>query len=335
MSKKLVIKELIRDYYPTANESNRQLSDEYIDNSTQLSKKSIEQYISGLRVYVSYINKFCENKHVTEIKPFDFMKYQNWLLKQGLYDSAIKIKRTTVSNLNNYIILFHGDEFPVFRNCVSKAIPVPQTGKVNEKEPITDDEYLLLCQELEKEKAWQKLAYLKFTYVSASRRNEGRQLLKEVVNYKPITRMVKIRDENGIEQSTEAKKYKTNMIKCKGKKLDPMKRLSFNQDAMDALVKWLEFRGEDDCLHMFVTKRGKNVSPVAESTFNEWANYFGILVGRRVHPHLLRCSRATSLYLSGKSIESIQGLLGHKSSETTKIYIVKDDDEDEDEIFTE
>jgi site-specific recombinase XerD len=33
-------------------------------------------------------------------------------------------------------------------------------------------------------------------------------------------------------------------------------------------------------------------------------------------------------------MDSIKGLLGHKSVETTQIYIVKDDTDDEDEIFT-
>jgi len=333
MAKKQVIEDLIHDFYPTANPQNIELANEYIDNSTQLSKKTIEQYISALRVYLAYINKFCNNRHVTEVKPLDFMKYQNWLLKQGLYDSAIKMKRSAVSNFNNYIILFHGDEFPTFRNCITKAIKVPETGRVTEKEPVSDEDYERLCEELIKREDWQKLAYLKFTYISACRKNESRQLLKEVVTYKPVEKTVKVKDENGVEVTFPVKKYKTNPIKCKGKARDPMKRLSFEQDVMDALLKWVEVRGEDDCPYMFVTKRNNKWVQVAEGTFNNWADYFGIILGRHVHPHLLRSSRATSLKKAGKSLESIRQLLGHKSSETTKIYIVTDEDDEEDEIF--
>jgi len=36
----------------------------------------------------------------------------------------------------------------------------------------------------------------------------------------------------------------------------------------------------------------------------------------------------------GKNIEAIQNLLGHKDASTTKIYIVKDDEDDDDELFT-
>ena len=36
----------------------------------------------------------------------------------------------------------------------------------------------------------------------------------------------------------------------------------------------------------------------------------------------------------GKSIDSIQALLGHNSPETTKVYIIKDTEDEADEIFT-
>jgi len=110
---------------------------------------------------------------------------------------------------------------------------------------------------------------------------------------------------------------------------------------MIALKKWDEIRGEDDCEFMFVnkTKDGLTAQVVA-STFNYWCTeVFGKIVGRRVHPHLIRSSRATvlsnSLDENGKpiTIEKIQKLLGHESPDTTKIYIIKEGEDELDDLF--
>jgi len=334
MGKSTIIEEMEKDFYLTSNEGTKELVEEYLDNATHLSQKSIEQYKSGLKIFVSYINKFCNNKHITQITSLDFMKYQNWLLKQGLFSAAIRLKRSAVSNLNNNIILFHGDEYPTFRNFITKAVKAPETGTKNVKNPVTDDEYLKICKYLEDKKAWQKLAYVKFSYISASRRNEVRSLLKEAVNYPPLIKTAKIRDENGKEITLPVKKYKTNPIKCKGRKKDAPKKLTFDEDTLDYMKKWLEIRGEDDCPYMFVSPSKNGYVQVAETTFNAWCEEFSKFLGRRIYPHLFRSSRATSLYNAGKSLQSIQNLLGHKSVETTKIYIVREEDDDEDEIFT-
>ncbi len=69
--------------------------------------------------------------------------------------------------------------------------------------------------------------------------------------------------------------------------------------------------------------------------FNHWCtNIFSKMLGVRVHPHLLRSSRATHAVVEeGKDIKAVQKLLGHASTETTEIYVVRDDSEDLDDLF--
>lgn len=336
MAKNNEIAELTRDFYGSANEENKQILQEFLENSTNLSPKTLIQYESAGKIWLSYINKYCKNKHITKIKPIEFAKYQNWQYNLGIYESAIKLRRSLVSNLNEYIILYYGDEEENlgFRNFVTKAIKVPSTGKKKTKVPLTDEEYKSLCDWLEENEDWQKLAYLKFTYISGCRKNESRQLLKEVINYKPIEKMIKVKDEEGNEIVAPMRKYKTNPIKCKGKKSDEPKKLSFDEDTMFYLKKWLEVRGEDNCEYMFISGVGEQARQVSETIFNDWCDKFSKFLGRHIHPHLFRSSRASSLALQGKNIEAIQNLLGHKDASTTKIYIVKDDEDDDDELFT-
>lgn len=334
MAKNLEIEEMVKALWATCNEDSKRLIEEFLDNSTELSKDTLVQYTSALKIFACYLNKFCKNKHLTEVKSMDFKKYLNWLYNMGLHESAIKMKRSAISSLNNYIILYYGEsDYLTFRNYITPALKTPQTGKVHEKLPLSDAEYEKLCQELILKEDWQKLAYLKFTYISGCRRNESRQLLKEVVDYKPTERMVKVKDENGIEHTLPVKKYKTHLIKCKGKKNDPLRKLSFDEDTLFYFNKWLEVRGEDDCPYMFISGKQDTARMVSQNGFNQWCKCFEKIIGRRIHPHMLRMSRATNLYLSGKNIEAIKTLLGHKSSDTTRIYIIRDEDDDEDEIF--
>lgn len=334
ISKKIEIEKLSEEYWDSALETNKEIMQEYLDNATHLTPDSLFQYTSGIRIFICYLNKFCNNKHFTEVESLDFLKYQNWLLKQGLGSSAIRFKRSCISNINNHIILFHGKEFPTFHNYITSAIKIPETPKKFEKIPLTDDEYQHLCDVLEEREEWQKLAYVKFTYISGCRRKESRQLLKSVVNDEPIEKMVKFRDIEGKEITAPMKKYRTNLIKCKGGNNTVPRRLSFDEDVLFYLNKWLDVRGDDDCEFMFVAKNGNKTKQVEVATFNSWCKSFESIIGRRMHPHNFRMSRASSLSLQNKSLASISSLLGHKSGETTKIYIIRDESSDEDEIFS-
>jgi len=106
---------------------------------------------------------------------------------------------------------------------------------------------------------------------------------------------------------------------------------------MDAINKWLEIRGQDDCPYVFVSKLNGEYKQIGEATFNNWSNiYFEKIVGRRFHPHLLRETRATTLVVEqGKDIKTAQKLLDHKSSTTTEIYVIRKDEEDADEEESE
>lgn len=44
-------------------------------------------------------------------------------------------------------------------------------------------------------------------------------------------------------------------------------------------------------------------------------------IGKKVHPHTLRHSFATHLIEQGNSVSDVQALLGHKSPETTMVYV--------------
>ena len=329
--------EITDEMWNEVNKFNRDIAEEFVENQSHLSDKSVIQYKSALRIFFWWVYEKLDNKKVIEIKKKEFIKYLNWLTNRGLSDSAIKMKKSVISSLCSYIMNYYEDEYPTFRTFVTSEMKVVQTGYVNEKNPLTTEEYNNLCKQLEELGEWQKLAWLKFSYSTGCRRAEARQLLKEVVEYSPIVKQVTLVDEDGKEYQAESLSYKTHKIRCKGRsKVGKVRQLQFGQDAMDAIKKWLEVRGDDDCPYVFVVKNKEEVHQVGETVFNNWCSgLLTKLVGRRVHPHLLRESRATNIVVEEhKSLETAQKLLGHESSETTsKHYVIREDTDDADEAF--
>ncbi len=306
------------------NPDNRELIDEFLMQE-HLSNKTLNQYKSALRIFAKWVHDYCKNKSITELKPRDALKYQNWLISKELSPNAIKFKRSAVSSFCGYIEVYYSDEYPNFRNIYTKAIPnVPKTNKKS-KEPLTKNEIEKLVKYLEERKDFQKLAYLLYTYATGCRREESRQLLKEVASYEKFTN----------KQGEQKDYYITHEIRAKGKgKQGKVRKFKFDERAMKAIQDWLEYRGDDNCPYVFATRKKDGYKQISPNTFNLWCDKFSEILGKKVHPHLIRATRATiSVVEEGKDIKSVQKLLGHESSETTEIYVVRDDEDDDDDLF--
>lgn len=325
--------------FNTFNSFNTYILKDFLENSTELSPKSKKSYESNLKIWFKWVKDNLNNKAHTEIKPLEYKRFQNWLTNRDCSSSDINNKRAAISSLNSYIEVYYSDEYPNFRNFINKSIKRPTQTFVHEKNPLTKAEFDFLIEKLTEQEEWQKIAYLEFTLSTGCRRAESRQLLKEIINTQPIRKTKDEVDADGNIIQREVVYYQTHPIRCKGKsKAGKIRKLSFSEKAMNALKRWIDYRNsqwEDDCPYVFVTRYGGEVKQIGETTFNSWcANDFAKIVGRRVHPHLWRESAATQLVKEqGKNIESVQALLGHESAETTRIYVISDDDENIDDLF--
>jgi site-specific recombinase XerD len=305
------------------NEFNKNIIEEFIQSQQHLSPKTREQYTSGLKIFARYIKDYEGNKQLTELKARHALKYQNWLIGLGLSSNAIKFKRACISSLYNFLEVYYIEEFPHIRNIFSRAIAPPPKAPVREKIPLTKDELEILIEALTERQEWQMLAYLLVSYESGARREEVRQLRKEIAGY----------------EKPEGKNFFiTHTVRSKGAGVrGKVVSLVIGDRAMEAVRKWVEVRGQDDCPYLFIHKTSDGIKQIGASAFNYWCNnvFSPILGGRKVFPHLLRASRATNLLLEdGKSIDAIKQLLNHESSETTSsFYIIRDETEDLDDVF--
>ena len=319
------------------NKFNREIAEEFLETQTELSPATIKTYRTNFKIWFTWVRDNLDNKRVTEIKPIEYKRFQNWMVNRGCSTSDIATKRSCISSLNQYIEIYYSDMFPMFRNFINKSIKLPPATPVHEKIPLTREEYHHLLEVLTEREEWQKIAYLTFTFDTGCRRAESAQLLKEVVDYKPIEKKHVVKKEDGTEEIKTVRFYRTHPIRCKGAGREgKVRQFLFSEDTMAALKQWVYSRGEDDCEFMFVTKlQNGEVRHVGNNTFNRWCQFeFSEIVGRRVHPHQFRVTRASSLAVDeGVDIKVIQKLLGHNSSTTTEGYIVRDDSDDLDELY--
>lgn len=326
--------------YMECNPVNRELVEDFLSNSTELSDRTLVSYKSNLRIWVKWVKDNLGDKPHTDVKPREYLRYQNWLLGLGHSSSDITNKRAAISSLNNYIVVYYSDVYPMFHNFINKSIKKPEKQFVNEKIPPTREEIDMMVDTLRnsyRKDKLQLIAYIKFCFSTGCRRAEALQIMKDIVNTEPIVKTVKIKDEDGNVTEKEALYYLTPKLRCKGRgKTGKIRQLKFSQEAMDALKEWVDSR-EDNCEYMFVSRPYTNlVNHACESTLNDWCtNIFSPIIGRRIHPHIFREAAATDIVVwQNKSIEAARSLLGHESSETTKIYVISDDeDSDADELF--
>lgn len=316
MSKHRKIQPVTEEEYMKCNEWNRMILEEFLMQS-HFSDQSVKQYTSAGRIFLRHVHDKFGNVPIYELKPRHGLLYQNYLDGLGLSSSAVRFRRSVVSSLSNYIELYFGEEYPLFRNIYSKGTPqIPQNYK-REKEPLTMDEWNNLISVLKEQKETQILAYVLFSYYSSARRSEVSQLKKEIIDYQYEVDAV-TGESLGF--------YKTHPVRTKGRtKVGNVRRLDFNDIAKDAISDWIAERGEDNCEYVFVRRfKDGRVEPLSPSTFNEWCSgKISDIVGRDVYPHLFRSTRATHLVVyEGKDISVAQDLLGHLSADTTNIYVV-------------
>lgn len=320
MSKFRKIKPVTEEEYEKCNEWNRMILEEFL-MQPHFSPDTQKQYRSAGRIFLRFIYDRFQNKPIFELKARNGMLFQTWLNSIGLSSSAIRLRRSLVSTLCNYIELYYGEEYPMFRNIFPKGVAhVPHTFK-NEKEPLTLDEWNHLIKTLDEREEYQMKLYALLSFESGARRSEISQVKKECVNYDVI-------------EGTN--RYSTHMIRGKGRgEAGKQFRLLFGEDTMKAMKDWMDVRGEDDEPALFVRKlKNGTATPLRRETFNDWcSNIFSEIIGRNFTPHDFRRSRATILSEQGVPIDNIKKLLQHESTETTSIYILTEDDEGMDDLF--
>lgn len=291
------------------NKDYRNLVNEFLREQRTVQTK--KQYTSALRQFGWYLYNELNNKEYWKITKREANNYVNYLLDLNMSSSAIGLKKSALSSLNNYIETYIVDDdknYSSFRNFMRGLKPVDKTITNDKSQVITIDEYNHAIKELEKRNMLLEVAWLSMAFYTGSRRNEIRQLKTEIVNYK-------------IEEN--ATYITSHIIRGKGKgQMGKVFSVNIPLNALRHASYYVETRGfEHEYIFSYKDKRG------AESVIYEsWANDFcdkilSKILGRKITPHVLRHSSITMYLEKGVDIDIVSKFVAHHEDvATTQIY---------------
>lgn len=242
-----------------------------------------------LKTYAGYLENFFAffNKPIEKIDSNDIRLYlYNYQDMRNVTDRTMDGKRVVLNGFFEWC----KNEGYIPTNPCKKIHPIKYTMELIE--PLTDLEMEILRDSL---RTYREKAMVEVFYSTGCRVSELVNLNKSDVDFRT----------------------KEVILFGKGKKY----RISYiNAKAEVALRKYLEERTDDDPA-LFVRERRPHTrlkKNGVESVIRKLGKRAGI--GRRVYPHLIRHTHATTALSRGMDITRVQKIMGHKKIETTMIY---------------
>lgn len=310
-------------------EHNRMIVSEFFESSSHLSKTSVSQYKSALKIFFWWVHIKLNDKPMNKIKKRDFLKYISHLKDRGFSSSGMKLKKSAVSTLCNFIenVLSDDDDFKEydkFRNFC-RGLPAQSSNTVYEKIPMTHDEYDLVMDYLKEKEDYLGMAFHAVAFNVGGRRNEIRNLKSEISEYNHET------DSEG----NELNYILSHIVYGKGR--DGGKPLKFmvNDEAIKYIKIWLDYRGYDH-EYIFTSKYKGEHRQIGLSWANNFCqNIVSIVLDRRFTCHNYKASAVTYLLEQGVSMQAVSKHVAHHNSTdtTSKFYDLRSDDDEKNNIF--
>jgi len=315
--------EITKEKFSKVNKENRELMEEYLKVSKQLSKKTTGQYVSCLKQFFYFVYEELNDKVFYKITKRDFMKYMSYMQERGLSSSAIGLRKSSVSSFCNYIenvVMDDVEEYKGFRNF-TRGMPSIGKNSTYEKIKITEDEYKLMMKTLEEKKQYLALAWVATAFNVGSRRAEIIQFKSEILDY-PIP---------------DGQNYVlSHPVRGKGPGLDgKILRYMINFDALKYMRLWIENRGIDN-EYIFTAKHDGKIQHIAEGWANDLCqNTLSPICGRRINPHLFKSSCITFLLEKGVDLKIVSKYVAmhNDTSTTSNHYDLRDFEEEKNNIF--
>lgn len=273
----------------------------YLGTTKNASPNTISNYSLWLRRFFGFVGDI----DVNTIHPMQIMDYRKHLID----DLHLNIK-----TINYHIIAIRA----FLKFCIRHDIPCISPDKLEISKTPPREVHFLNDEEIEKilqapderEKAAKKRirdnAIIQILYGSWLR-------VSELCNLKLTDIQV---DSNQFS------------VVGKGRKL---RAVFMTKSALEALQAWLAIRiWEGEYIFSGISNNQKSFAgnkPLSRNAIEDMVRHYAKLqsIDKKVTPHTLRHSFATTLIKKGADIRSVQTLLGHSSITTTQIYTHVDD----------
>lgn len=305
------------DLLSQVNPQNTQLLNDFLDylRAIQRSDTTIHGYQNDIEIAWVWCLQYNNNAFFVDWTKRNILAYQNWLLNSNSNSPArIRRLKAALSSLSNYISSVLDDEFPTFKNIISK-VENPVNQPVREKTVWEDEELDLLLDKLVLKKDYEKACYLALAMYSGRRKSE-------------LCRF-KVTDFSNENLVCDGALYKSAPIKTKGRgggKYIPCYTLA--KKFKPYLDMWMEHREELGITSEWLFPNKSNPTEhVKVTTVNSWSNTYTRLAGKPAYIHSLRHYFTTSLAKAGIPDGVIQSIVAWESSDMVRLYTDLDADE--------
>lgn len=299
------------DILQKVNEDNLMFKEDFLNYliSADRTEKTIKVYTSNLNIIFCWIFERAKNKAFVDISKRDIMNFQNFCVRNGLSSARIKNLRSTMSSLSDYIERMLDDEYPDFRNIISKVPCVPSSA-VREKSVLTEDDLQELLDVLVAKEKFQLACYVAMAMFGGSRKSE---LIQYQVSWFNDMNVI-----NGL--------YKTPLIRTKGRGTQGKKLNKYIlKSKVDYYLDLWKVQREElgiDIDDLFVTKEDGKWIAAKDSTVNSFmTTCTRLLDDKEIYSHALRHFYCTYLVRAGIPIDVVKDLVGHSSVDMTSVYV--------------
>lgn len=268
----------------------------YLEHEKNASPKTRDNYGLWLGRFLEYMG----DVPVTEIKSLDVLDFRTQLVKRGLSKKTINYHIVAIRSFLKFCLKHDLDVMAPEKLELGK-IP-PRTVSFLDEDEIQSIMTMPVIHEKKALKRARDEAILHTLYGTGLRVSELVSLQKSDI------------------------KLDTNQFWVIGKG-SKLRSVFFTKNAREKLEKYMAMR-HDDCPFLFINLSNfRSNTQITRNGIEELVKHYAKMAGidKKVTPHTLRHSFATSLIKKGADIRSVQTLLGHASITTTQIYTHVDD----------
>ncbi len=266
----------------------------YLEDERRRSAKTAEEYRSVLQGFEAYFKGLDEGLSWETVDADVIRDWMEWMLDQGIMPSTANTRLSIVRSLYRYA-LTKGlvDRDPARRvEGPRRNKPLPLFVKENEMDRLLDQE------------EWGN----DITDVRA------RTII--MMFYETGIRLAELVGLDDVDVDLSGGQMK---VTGKGSK---QRIVPFGLELSKAIGEWKALRSHDverTCDALFVNDKGARIT--REQVQRLVREHLGrVCTLKKLSPHVLRHTFATSMLNHGAGIESVRRLLGHESASTTEIY---------------
>jgi site-specific recombinase XerD len=268
----------------------------YCEYEKNTSPKTLENYSLWLNRLVQYIGDI----DVEKLKPMYVLDFRMWLTQKRLNKKTINYHIVAIRAFLKFLIK---NDFAVVspEKLELSKVPPREVHYLSEEEIDT-------------------------IMTMPSKHNKDSLMLArdEAILWFLYGTGLRVTELTSLERSDIRSDSKQFSIVGKGSKL---RSVFMSQQARDKLVAYLKLRG-DDSDYLFISLSNNSYGQrLTRNSIEDIVKRYKTLAGitKKVTPHTLRHSFATTLIKKGADIRAVQTLLGHASITTTQIYTHVDD----------